>query len=1327
MFNSLLSVLHKREVSKFAIFTVIYSLLLSFLFIIETPAQQSRKLAKSENVKNQDTKNLTGNISGKVFNDLSGNGKLNPNETGVADVKVTVFDASGTSQGSILTDIDGNYALNVGGTGVYRVEFSDFPAGFLPAKHSITSGINSPRTIADSGTSVQFVQDGNTSNVNFALFNPSMVGTVPPVGNRDILQNGFTIYSQASDINGNTLFVRDITQFGTLWDDPANRTPIDSSSSAPVVRTWSTADFNDSSIFGITFDRINGTIFGAVSPYYSWNRVPRIYKIDAVSGAVTLLSTLPHSAPQAQPNKAFGIAAIEFDQNHNHIFAANMDDGKIYRVDAESGNTLTSFDPRNADASGAALPPLNELVLAIAYNRKENRLYYSMWDHDPSKNSTMYSISFDGNGNFIEDSNRLEFEVLPGPHPFPYDPDFSTGFPPVTDIEFNEAENRMLVCENSMRFDTSDPDNLIRYGAHNSRLLEYMGSGGSWTIDPTIYNSSVGGILKYEIGDQYWGTSSRGGTAWAYKSIANGNILGDEEFIANTADTVVWNPDNNFYIYGITMMPSTGGSDRWNLGIANSVGVNLDSSTDTPDKWVYGDLDIRKWARPPIEIGNRVWSDEDADGIQDAGEFGFPGVTVNLYRPGFGADKIAGNADDDLPIDSTLTDSNGDYYFLTDLQGANIEVRLDNPADYTGNGILSGRDLTSSNTGSDTIDSDGINTTDPNGSPSGIYPVISAITPNDAGTADHTLDFGFSGTGINSFAIGNRVWFDTNNNGVQDAVEIGINNVSVSLFADADSNGTADDINSPIATVTTDAQGFYLFGSLTEGSYIVRVNPSNFQTDGRLFKYKNSTFTETNANADTDVNDNGINNLTMPTDGISSGTIALGPGFVEPIGENQPVNYVGSSISGNQTQDNLSNATVDFGFNMLRLSGHVFYDPYNTAQITNWRVPGIPVRLFAADGTTLIAESLTEENTGYFHFDYLDEGTYIVKVAPYLYGNIQIGMVSCTGGISPDPVIDPDNDIADDDNGNNGTGDFVGYLVSQPITLTMGSEPLMDNSNGTNANPTVDFGFMPGFSIGNRVWLDPNNNGVIDETEQGIAGVSMSLFADADSDGIPDDINNPLATLTTDANGYYRFDQLYAGDYVVRVNPINFQTGKPLSFALNSVGVVGGNSNIDLNDHGIDGGNPLVNGILSQMVTLNLDDGIPPYNPPQPAEPTSEIQPSSYGTGSTNGVAGYDLEENLTVDFGFYFPPTSSTVSLGGQALTYDGRAIYGTTVTIVGGNLTQPLSVKTNAFGYYKFDNLAVGETYVVSVKSKKYTFETYSRIVILQEDLSEFNFTAQ
>ena len=62
----------------------------------------------------------------------------------------------------------------------------------------------------------------------------------------------------------------------------------------------------------------------------------------------------------------------------------------------------------------------------------------------------------------------------------------------------------------------------------------------------------------------------------------------------------------------------------------------------------------------------------------------------------------------------------------------------------------------------------------------------------------------------------------------------------------------------------------------------------------------------------------------------------------------------------------------------------------------------------------------------------------------------------------------------------------------------------------------------------------------MDGSEPGIAGVSVSLFA-ANSAGAP--VGAALATVVTDSSGYYKFNQLEAGDYTVRINASNFGTG----------------------------------------------------------------------------------------------------------------------------------------------------------------------------------------
>ena len=58
-------------------------------------------------------------------------------------------------------------------------------------------------------------------------------------------------------------------------------------------------------------------------------------------------------------------------------------------------------------------------------------------------------------------------------------------------------------------------------------------------------------------------------------------------------------------------------------------------------------------------IGDFVWHDLDADGIQDSGEAGVEGVFVHLQ--GGGADGVLGSGDDTFAM--TMTDVSGRYEF----------------------------------------------------------------------------------------------------------------------------------------------------------------------------------------------------------------------------------------------------------------------------------------------------------------------------------------------------------------------------------------------------------------------------------------------------------------------------------------------------------------------------------------------------------------------------------------------------------------------------------------------------------------------------------------
>lgn len=72
------------------------------------------------------------------------------------------------------------------------------------------------------------------------------------------------------------------------------------------------------------------------------------------------------------------------------------------------------------------------------------------------------------------------------------------------------------------------------------------------------------------------------------------------------------------------------------------------------------------------------------------------------------------------------------------------------------------------------------------------------------------------------------------------------------------------------------------------------------------------------------------------------------------------------------------------------------------------------------------------------------------------------------------------------------------------------------------------------------------------------------------------------------------------------------------------------------------------------------------------------------------------------------------------------GRGINGVVVTAAGDGLESPRSTRTNIFGYFRLDDLAVGQTYVVSVESKRFVFDNPVRLVDLSGDLTDITFIA-
>lgn len=87
-------------------------------------------------------------------------------------------------------------------------------------------------------------------------------------------------------------------------------------------------------------------------------------------------------------------------------------------------------------------------------------------------------------------------------------------------------------------------------------------------------------------------------------------------------------------------------------------------------------------------------------------------------------------------------------------------------------------------------------------------------------------------------------------------------------------------------------------------------------------------------------------------------------------------------------------------------------------------------------------------------------------------------------------------------------------------------------------------------------------------------------------------------------------------------------------------------------------------------------------------------------------------------------PPSAANVSIGGRVLTETGSGVARAHVS-----LTAPTgdtrTVLTNGFGYYRFDNLPAGETYIVTVSSKRYLFQP--RVVNADDEVTDLDFIAE
>lgn len=109
------------------------------------------------------------------------------------------------------------------------------------------------------------------------------------------------------------------------------------------------------------------------------------------------------------------------------------------------------------------------------------------------------------------------------------------------------------------------------------------------------------------------------------------------------------------------------------------------------------------------------------------------------------------------------------------------------------------------------------------------------------------------------------------------------------------------------------------------------------------------------------------------------------------------------------------------------------------------------------------------------------------------------------------------------------------------------------------------------------------------------------------------------------------------------------------------------------------------------------------------------------GTNSTNSP--------FSVRGGFFTPApfgtTAAMVRVGGRILTADGSGISKVAVTMTSGSGSLR-TVLSSSFGYFAFDDVSVGEVYIISVNVKQFQFSQNAHVIFVSEDISDIDFIA-
>ncbi len=128
-------------------------------------------------------------------------------------------------------------------------------------------------------------------------------------------------------------------------------------------------------------------------------------------------------------------------------------------------------------------------------------------------------------------------------------------------------------------------------------------------------------------------------------------------------------------------------------------------------------------------------------------------------------------------------------------------------------------------------------------------------------------------------------------------------------------------------------------------------------------------------------------------------------------------------------------------------------------------------------------------------------------------------------------------------------------------------------------------------------------------------------------------------------------------------------------------------------------------------------------------------QGSAGGAFTLDGTVGQAVAGNavsgppFAVTSGFWnstpLAPTAATVSVNGQVRTVNGAGIRNALITLTALDGSTQIA-RSGSFGYYRFNEVLAGETYIVSISSKRFRFATPTIVIAVLDEIAGLDFVA-